>query len=212
MIEINTLLYHLNKQVIKDNLPYYFTDDVLIKEPIKFKITEQNNDEIIVEIDNNVKVTTDMFLNKTFKYGNKLINILNVVISDKIVLQLDITNKLPKRSFTLEQKQLILVKANYSYSREQSGNTFNTFKRIDFGVAFKSDEQGKLYNEIQSYVELFLYKKRNILQVYDKENNKLIKNKYIFINNNVTSSLFVENRDNIYRTFYILIKTFNTIN
>lgn len=212
MIEINTLLYHLNKQVIKDNLPYYFTDDVLIKEPIKFKITEQNNDEIIVEIDNNVKVTTDMFLNKTFKYGNKLINILNVVISDKIVLQLDITNKLPKRSFTLEQKQLILVKANYSYSREQSGNTFNTFKRIDFGVAFKSDEQGKLYNEIQSYVELFLYKKRNILQVYDKENNKLIKNKYVFINNNVTSSLFVENRDNIYRTFYILIKTFNTIN
>jgi|GEM_PF-4723450 hypothetical protein len=212
MIEINTLLYHLNKQTIKDNLPYYFTDDVLIQEPIKFKIIEQNNDEIIVEIDNNVKAITDMFLNKTFKYGNKLINILNVLISDKIVLQLDTTNKLPKRSFTLEQKQPILVKANYSYSREQSGNTFNTFKRIDFGVAFKSDEQGKLYNEIQSYVELFLYRKRNTLQVYDKENNKLIKNKYVFINNNVTSSLFVENRDNIYRTFYILIKTFNTIN
>lgn len=212
MIEINTLLYHLNKQAIKDNLPYYFTDDVLIQEPIKFKIIEQNNDEIIVEIDNNIKVTTDMFLNKTFKYGNKLISILNVIISDKIVLQLDTTNKLSKRSFTLEQKQSILVKANYSYSREQSGNTFNTFKRIDFGVAFKSDEQGKLYNEIQSYVELFLYKKRNILQVYDKENNKLIKNKYVFINNNVTSSLFVENRDNIYRTFYILIKSFNTIN
>ena len=98
MIEINTLLYHLNKQVIKDNLPYYFTDDVLIQEPIKFKIIEQNNDEIIVEIDNNIKVKTDMFLNKTFKYGNKLISILNIIISDKIVLQLDITNKFPKSS------------------------------------------------------------------------------------------------------------------
>ena len=41
MIELNTLLYHLNKQVIKDNLPYYFTDDVLIQEPLKFKIMEQ---------------------------------------------------------------------------------------------------------------------------------------------------------------------------
>ena len=48
MIEINTLLYHLNKQAIKDNLHYYFTDDVLIQEPIKFKIIEQNNEEILI--------------------------------------------------------------------------------------------------------------------------------------------------------------------
>lgn len=211
MIEINTLLYHLNKQAIKDNLHYYFTDDVLIQEPIKFKIIEQNNDEIIVEIDNNTKVTSDMFLNKTFKYGTT-IKILNVEITDKIKLQIDTNKKLPKRSYTLDTKQPILVRSSYSYSREQSGNTFNTFKRVDFSVAFKSDEQGKLYNEIFSYVELFLYKKRNTLQVYDKQNNTLIKHKYVFINNNVTSSLFVENRDNVYRTFYILIKTFNNIN
>lgn len=211
MIELNTLLYHLNKQVIKDNLPYYFTDDVLIQEPLKFKIIEQNNDEIVVEIDNNIKATNDIFLNKSFKYGTNTFNILNVVISDKITLQLDKTNKLPKRIFTLEQKQPILVKANYFYSREQSGNTFNTFKRIDFGVAFKFDEQGKLYNIIHNYVELFLYKKRKLLQVYDKENNQLVKNKYVFIESNVTTSNFIENRDNVYRTFYILIKTFNNI-
>lgn len=211
MIELNTLLYHLNKQVIKDNLPYYFTDDVLIQEPLKFKIIEQNNNEIIVEIDNNTKVTNDMFLNKTFKYGTNTFNILNVVISDKITLQLDKTNKLPKRSFTLEQKQPILIKANYSYSREQSGNTFNTFKRFDFGVAYNSDKDGKLYDIIHNYVELFLYKKRKLLQVYDKENNQLIKNKYVFIESNVTTSNFIENRDNVYRTFYILIKTFNNI-
>lgn len=211
MIELNTLLYHLNKQVIKDNLPYYFTDDVLIQEPLKFKIIEQNNNKIIVEIDNNTKVTNDMFLNKTFKYGTNTFNILNVVISDKITLQLDKTNKLPKRSFTLEQKQPILIKANYSYSREQSGNTFNTFKRFDFGVAYNSDKDGKLYDIINNYVELFLYKKRKLLQVYDKENNQLIKNKYVFIESNVTTSNFIENRDNVYRTFYILIKTFNNI-
>ena len=211
MIELNTLLYHLNKQVIKDNLPYYFTDDVLIQEPLKFKIIEQNNDEIIVEIDNNTKVTNDMFLNKTFKYGTNTFNILNVVISDKITLQLDKTNKLPKRSFTLEQKQPILVKANYSYSREQSGNTFNTFKRFDFGIAYNSDKEGKLYDIIHNYVELFLYKKRKILQVYNKENNQLVRNKYVFIESNVTTSNFIENRDNVYRTFYILVKTFNNI-
>lgn len=211
MIELNTLLYHLNKQVIKDNLPYYFTDDVLIQEPLKFKIIEQNNDEIIVEIDNNIKATNDMFLNKTFKYGTNTFNILNVVISNKIILQLDKTNKLPKRIFTLEQKQPILVKANYSYSREQSGNTFNTFKRFDFGVAYNSDKEGKLYDIIHNYVELFLYKKRKILQVYDKENNQLVRNKYVFIESNVTTSNFIENRDNVYRTFYILIKTFNNI-
>lgn len=211
MIELNTLLYHLNKQVIKDNLPYYFTDDVLIQEPLKFKIMEQNNDEIIVEIDNNIKATNDIFLNKTFKYGTNTFNILNIVISDKITLQLDKTNKLPKRIFTLEQKQPILVKANYSYSREQSGNTFNTFKRFDFGVAYNSDKEGKLYNIIHNYVELFLYKKRKLLQVYDKENNQLVRNKYVFIESNVTTSNFIENRDNVYRTFYILIKTFNNI-
>nr|DAX46442.1 MAG TPA: hypothetical protein [Ackermannviridae sp.] len=211
MIELNTLLYHLNKQVIKDNLPYYFTDDVLIQEPLKFKIIEQNNNEIIVEIDNNTKVTNDMFLNKTFKYGANTFNILNVVISDKITLQLDKTNKLPKRSFTLEQKQPILIKANYSYSREQSGNTFNTFKRFDFGVAYNSDKEGKLYDIIHDYVELFLYKKRKLLQVYDKENNQLVRNKYVFIESNVTTSNFIENRDNVYRTFYILVKTFNNI-
>lgn len=211
MIELNTLLYHLNKQVIKDNLPYYFTDDVLIQEPLKFKIIEQNNNEIIVEIDNNTKATNDMFLNKTFKYGTNTFNILNVVISDKITLQLDKTNKLPKRSFTLEQKQPILVKANYSYSREQSGNTFNTFKRFDFGVAYNSDKEGKLYDIIHNYVELFLYKKRKLLQVYDKENNQLVRNKYVFIESNVTTSNFIENRDNVYRTFYILVKTFNNI-
>lgn len=211
MIELNTLLYHLNKQVIKDNLPYYFTDDVLIQEPLKFKIIEQNNDEIIVEIDNNIKATNDIFLNKSFKYGINTFNILNVVISDKITLQLDKTNKLPKRSFTLEQKQPILVKANYSYSREQSGNTFNTFKRFDFGVAYNSDKEGKLYDIIHNYVELFLYKKRKLLQVYDKENNQLIRNKYVFIESNVTTSNFIENRDNVYRTFYILVKTFNNI-
>ncbi len=211
MIELNTLLYHLNKQVIKDNLPYYFTDDVLIQEPLKFKIMEQNNDEIIVEIDNNIKATNDIFLNKSFKYGINTFNILNVVISDKITLQLDKTNKLPKRSFTLEQKQPILIKANYSYSREQSGNTFNTFKRFDFGVAYNSDKEGKLYDIIHNYVELFLYKKRKLLQVYDKENNQLIRNKYVFIESNVTTSNFIENRDNVYRTFYILVKTFNNI-
>lgn len=211
MIELNTLLYHLNKQVIKDNLPYYFTDDVLIQEPLKFKIIEQNNDEIIVEIDNNIKATNDMFLNKTFKYGTNTFNILNVVISNKIILQLDKTNKLPKRIFTLEQKQPILVKANYSYSREQSGNTFNTFKRFDFGVAYNSDKEGKLYDIIHNYVELFLYKKRKILQVYDKENNQLVRNKYVFIESNVTTSNYIENRDNVYRTFYILVKTFNNI-
>ncbi|QBJ04111.1 hypothetical protein FNU3_16 [Fusobacterium phage vB_FnuS_FNU3] len=211
MIELNTLLYHLNKQIIKDNLPYYFTDDVLIQEPLKFKIIEQNNNEIIVEIDNNTKVTNDMFLNKTFKYGTNTFNILNVVISDKITLQLDKTNKLPKRSFTLEQKQPILIKANYSYSREQSGNTFNTFKRFDFGVAYNSDKEGKLYDIIHAYVELFLYKKRKLLQVYDKENNQLVRNKYVFIESNVTTSNFIENRDNVYRTFYILVKTFNNI-
>nr|DAX66619.1 MAG TPA: hypothetical protein [Bacteriophage sp.] len=211
MIELNTLLYHLNKQVIKDNLPYYFTDDVLIQEPLKFKIIEQNNNEIIVEIDNNTKATNDMFLNKIFKYGTNTFNILNVVISDKITLQLDKTNKLPKRSFTLEQKQPILVKANYSYSREQSGNTFNTFKRFDFGVAYNSDKEGKLYDIIHNYVELFLYKKRKLLQVYDKENNQLVRNKYVFIESNVTTSNFIENRDNVYRTFYILVKTFNNI-
>ncbi len=211
MIELNTLLYHLNKQVIKDNLPYYFTDDVLIQEPLKFKIIEQNNDEIIVEIDNNIKATNDIFLNKTFKYGTNTFNILNIIISDKITLQLDKTNKLPKRIFTLEQKQPILIKANYSYSREQSGNTFNTFKRFDFGVAYNSDKEGKLYNIIHNYVELFLYKKRKLLQVYDKENNKLVRNKYVFIESNVTTSNFIENRDNVYRTFYILIKTFNNI-
>lgn len=211
MIELNTLLYHLNKQVIKDNLPYYFTDDVLIQEPLKFKIVEQNNDEIIVEIDNNIKATNDIFLNKSFKYGINTFNILNVVISNKITLQLDKTNKLPKRSFTLEQKQPILVKANYSYSREQSGNTFNTFKRFDFGIAYNSDKEGKLYDIIHNYVELFLYKKRKILQVYNKENNQLVRNKYVFIESNVTTSNFIENRDNVYRTFYILVKTFNNI-
>ena len=211
MIELNTLLYHLNKQVIKDNLPYYFTDDVLIQEPLKFKIIEQNNDEIIVEIDNNIKATNDIFLNKSFKYGTNTFNILNVVISNKIILQLDKTNKLPKRIFTLEQKQPILIKANYSYSREQSGNTFNTFKRFDFGVAYNSDKEGKLYDIIHNYVELFLYKKRKLLQVYDKENNQLIRNKYVFIESNVTTSNFIENRDNVYRTFYILVKTFNNI-
>lgn len=211
MIELDTILYHLNKQVIKDNLPYYFTNNVLIQEPLKFKIIEQNNDEITIEVDNNNKVTNDMFLNKTFKYGT-VITILGITITDKIVLKIDTTKKLPKRTFTLESKTSILVKPNYSYTREQSGSTFNTFKRIDFGLAIKSDETGSIYEEIKDYVELFLFKKRLILQVYDKQNKTLIKNKYVFINTNVTSSLYIENRDNVYRSFYILIKTFNNIN
>ena len=212
MIELNTLIYHLNNQANKDNLPYYFTNDVLIQDPIKFKILEQVEDKLTIEIDNNIKPTQDMFLNKTFKYGVNIYNIINITISDKIIIQIDKQNKLPKRSFTLENKQPILLKANYSYSREQSANTFNNFKRIDFGVALISDEQGTLFEEIRAYVELFLYRKRNMLQVYDLKNNTLIKNKYIFIDTNVTTSLFIENRDNVYRTFYVLIRTFNNIN
>lgn len=212
MIELNTLIYHLNNQANKDNLPYYFTNDVLIQDPIKFKILEQVEDKLTIEIDNNIKPTQDMFLNKTFKYGVNIYNIVDITISDKIIIQIDRQNKLPKRSFTLENKQPILLKANYSYSREQSANTFNNFKRIDFGVALLSDEQGTLFEEIRAYIELFLYKKRNMLQVYDLKNNTLIKNKYIFIDTNVTTSLFIENRENIYRTFYVLIRTFNNIN
>lgn len=212
MIELNTLIYHLNNQANKDNLPYYFTNDVLIQDPIKFKILEQVEDKLTIEIDNNIKPTQDMFLNKTFKYGVNIYNIVDITISDKIIIQIDRQNKLPKRSFTLENKQPILLKANYSYSREQSANTFNNFKRIDFGVAFQSDEQGTLFEEIRAYVELFLYRKRNMLQVYDLKNNTLIRNKYIFIDTNVTTSLFIENRENIYRTFYVLIRTFNNIN
>ena len=212
MIELNTLIYHLNNQANKDNLPYYFTNDVLIQDPIKFKILEQVEDKLTIEIDNNIKPTQDMFLNKTFKYGVNIYNIVDIIISDKIIIQIDRQNKLPKRSFTLENKQPILLKANYSYSREQSANTFNNFKRIDFGVALLSDEQGTLFEEIRAYVELFLYRKRNMLQVYDLKNNTLIKNKYIFIDTNVTTSLFIENRENIYRTFYVLIRTFNNIN
>lgn len=212
MIELNTLIYHLNNQANKDNLPYYFTNDVLIQDPIKFKILEQVEDKLTIEIDNNIKPTQDMFLNKTFKYGVNIYNIVNITISDKIIIQIDKQNKLPKRSFTLENKQPILLKANYSYSREQSANTFNNFKRIDFGVALISDEQGTLFEEIRAYVELFLYRKRNMLQVYDLKNNTLIKNKYIFIDTNVTTSLFIENRENVYRTFYVLIRTFNNIN
>lgn len=212
MIELNTLIYHLNNQANKDNLPYYFTNDVLIQDPIKFKILEQVEDKLTIEIDNNIKPTQDMFLNKTFKYGVNIYNIINITISDKIIIQIDKQNKLPKRSFTLENKQPILLKANYSYSREQSANTFNNFKRIDFGVALISDEQGTLFEEIRAYVELFLYRKRNMLQVYDLKNNTLIKNKYIFIDTNVTTSLFIENRENVYRTFYVLIRTFNNIN
>nr|DAP06252.1 MAG TPA: hypothetical protein [Ackermannviridae sp.]DAW82353.1 MAG TPA: hypothetical protein [Bacteriophage sp.] len=212
MIELNTLIYHLNNQANKDNLPYYFTNDVLIQDPIKFKILEQVEDKLTIEIDNNIKPTQDMFLNKTFKYGVNIYNIVDITISDKIIIQIDRQNKLPKRSFTLENKQPILLKANYSYSREQSANTFNNFKRIDFGVALLSDEQGTLFEEIRAYVELFLYRKRNMLQVYDLKNNTLIKNKYIFIDTNVTTSLFIENRENIYRTFYVLIRTFNNIN
>lgn len=212
MIELNTLIYHLNNQANKDNLPYYFTNDVLIQDPIKFKILEQVEDKLTIEIDNNIKPTQDMFLNKTFKYGVNIYNIVDITISDKIIIQIDRQNKLPKRSFTLENKQPILLKANYSYSREQSANTFNNFKRIDFGVALLSDEQGILFEEIRAYVELFLYRKRNMLQVYDLKNNTLIKNKYIFIDTNVTTSLFIENRENIYRTFYVLIRTFNNIN
>lgn len=212
MIELNTLIYHLNNQANKDNLPYYFTNDVLIQDPIKFKILEQVEDKLTIEIDNNIKPTQDMFLNKTFKYGVNIYNIVNITISDKIIIQIDKQNKLPKRSFTLENKQPILLKANYSYSREQSANTFNNFKRIDFGVALLSDEQGTLFEEIRAYVELFLYRKRNMLQVYDLKNNTLIKNKYIFIDTNVTTSLFIENRENVYRTFYVLIRTFNNIN
>ena len=212
MIELNTLIYHLNNQANKDNLPYYFTNDVLIQDPIKFKILEQVEDKLTIEIDNNIKPTQNMFLNKTFKYGVNIYNIVNITISDKIIIQIDKQNKLPKRSFTLENKQPILLKANYSYSREQSANTFNNFKRIDFGVALISDEQGTLFEEIRAYVELFLYRKRNMLQVYDLKNNTLIKNKYIFIDTNVTTSLFIENRENVYRTFYVLIRTFNNIN
>lgn len=212
MIELNTLIYHLNNQANKDNLPYYFTNDVLIQDPIKFKILEQVEDKLTIEIDNNIKPTQDMFLNKTFKYGVNIYNIVDITISDKIIIQIDRQNKLPKRSFTLENKQPILLKDNYSYSREQSANTFNNFKRIDFGVALLSDEQGTLFEEIRAYVELFLYRKRNMLQVYDLKNNTLIKNKYIFIDTNVTTSLFIENRENIYRTFYVLIRTFNNIN
>lgn len=212
MIELNTLIYHLNNQANKDNLPYYFTNDVLIQDPIKFKILEQVEDKLTIEIDNNIKPTQDMFLNKTFKYGVNIYNIVDITISDKIIIQIDRQNKLPKRSFTLENKQPILLKANYSYSREQSANTFNNFKRIDFGVALLSDEQGTLFEEIRAYVELFLYRKRNMLQVYDLKNNTLIKNKYIFIDTNVTTSLFIENRENIYRTFYVLMRTFNNIN
>lgn len=212
MIELNTLIYHLNNQANKDNLLYYFTNDVLIQDPIKFKILEQVEDKLTIEIDNNIKPTQDMFLNKTFKYGVNIYNIVDITISDKIIIQIDRQNKLPKRSFTLENKQPILLKANYSYSREQSANTFNNFKRIDFGVALLSDEQGTLFEEIRAYVELFLYRKRNMLQVYDLKNNTLIKNKYIFIDTNVTTSLFIENRENIYRTFYVLIRTFNNIN
>lgn len=212
MIELNTLIYHLNNQANKDNLPYYFTNDVLIQDPIKFKILEQVEDKLTIEIDNNIKPTQDMFLNKTFKYGVNIYNIVNITISDKIIIQIDKQNKLPKRSFTLENKQPILLKANYSYSREQSANTFNNFKRIDFGVALLSDEQGTLFEEIRAYVELFLYRKRNMLQVYDLKNNTLVKNKYIFIDTNVTTSLFIENRENVYRTFYVLIRTFNNIN
>lgn len=212
MIELNTLIYHLNNQANKDNLPYYFTNNVLIQDPIKFKILEQVEDKLTIEIDNNIKPTQDMFLNKTFKYGVNIYNIVDITISDKIIIQIDRQNKLPKRSFTLENKQPILLKANYSYSREQSANTFNNFKRIDFGVALLSDEQGTLFEEIRAYVELFLYRKRNMLQVYDLKNNTLIKNKYIFIDTNVTTSLFIENRENIYRTFYVLIRTFNNIN
>lgn len=212
MIEINTLIYHLNKQATEDNLPYYFTDSVLIQESIKFKIVEQIDDKFVIELDNNLKPTTDMFLNKTFNYGKINLNIINIEISNRITIQIDKQIKLPKRVFSLENKQPILVKSNYTYSREQSGNTFNTFKRIDFGIAFLTDEQGTAFEEIRAYVELFLYRKRKMLQVYDIDKKELIKNKYIFINTNVTTSLFLENRDNIYRTFYVLIKTFNNIN
>lgn len=211
-LEVNTLIYHLNKQAIQDNKPFIFTNDILIPKPFNFTILSQKDNIISIKSMNNTLVDKNNLLHKSFKFGNEHIEILDVISKNKeILLTLSTDKILPLKQYELQTKMPIILTNGYRGSKEISGTSFETYKRINFSISINSDKNGSLYDEVLSFVELTLYRKKKSLPIYLEETKEVINNKYIFISTNVTTSNYIDNRDNGSRVFYVMIKTFKNI-
>lgn len=211
-MEIATLVYFLNEQAKKYDEPLFFTDNVLENTSIKFEIKKQEGTSLYIELENNQKTETNDLLNRTFKYGNNTITIIEVEISNPIKLVIDTNIKLPKRYFELDRNIQILLSSGYSWNNSINNATYSMNKRVNFSVSIKSDEKGEIYDYILKFVSKCLFNKGNTIEVYDDVQKKLIKNKFIQIVTNVTTSGFIDNRDNAHRVFYIVVRTYYKIN